>query len=97
MSGVPEVVDIAAVFVSVLFTLNLLLLVFNLIPVPPLDGFGAMPLVLGTDLALRVQRVFSQPQLSLLGLLAAWFMIGSIFRPVFLAVVRFIYPEVSYS
>ena len=35
-----------ATLISILFTLNLLLLVFNLIPLPPLDGAGAVGLLL---------------------------------------------------
>ena len=35
----------AATFVSILFSLNLLLGTFNLIPVPPLDGYGVLGLL----------------------------------------------------
>ena len=48
-----------ATLVSILFTLNLLLLVFNLIPLPPLDGAGAIGLLLPERLALRLRMAFA--------------------------------------
>ena len=46
----------AATFVSLLFSLNLLLGTFNLIPVPPLDGFGVLGLLGSEDMARRIQH-----------------------------------------
>ena len=51
-----------ALLLSVLFTLNLLLCVFNLIPVPPLDGSGALGLLLayrGLDLLVAFTARFT--------------------------------------
>ncbi|MGH9782923.1 MAG: site-2 protease family protein, partial [Terriglobia bacterium] len=59
-------------FVSILFSLNLLLGTFNLIPVPPLDGHSAVGLVLPEDLFRRWLELVRSPMLSLLGLLIAW-------------------------
>ena len=73
-----------AKLLSVLFTLNLLLLVFNLIPLPPLDGSGAIALLVKEDTARRLQAFMRRPRFSMLGILAAWFLIGPIFRPVHL-------------
>lgn len=36
---------------SVFFSLNLLLAVFNLLPLPPLDGSGALPLFMSPEAA----------------------------------------------
>jgi len=71
-----------AVFLSILFTLNLLLFVFNLIPVPPLDGGAAIGLLLPAPAARRVQVLLRRPQLSLLGIVIAWFAIGRLFAPI---------------
>ena len=49
------ITSMAATLLSILFTLNLLLLVFNLIPLPPLDGAGAVGLLLPEPAALRVR------------------------------------------
>ena len=51
-----------AFLVSVFFSLNLLLAIFNLIPVPPLDGSGAVPLFLDDAMTSRYQHfVWGQP------------------------------------
>jgi Zn-dependent protease len=83
--------------VSVVFTLNLLLLVFNLIPVPPLDGSGAVTLLLGEGAARRFQALLRRPQFAWIGLLAAWLLIGELFGPIHLAAVNLLYPEFSYG
>ena len=86
-----------ATLVSILFTLNLLLLIFNLIPLPPLDGSGVLALLVGDDRARRLQILLSRPQFSMLGLLVAWFAVGPIFRPALRWVVNLLYPELSYG
>lgn len=68
---------------SVVFSLNLLLGLFNLIPVPPLDGAGAIGLLLPERLALRLRMVFAQPAFGFLGILVAWFAIRWLFPPVY--------------
>jgi Zn-dependent protease len=67
---------------SVMFFLNLILVVFNLIPLPPMDGSSVVGLFLPEKM-LRPYRVFTRkPGLSWLGLIVAWFFFGSLFRPV---------------
>jgi Zn-dependent protease len=73
----------AATVLSILFTLNLVLLVFNLFPVPPLDGAGALSLLIPDRyLATRFQEWMAQPGLSLLGLIVAWYVFPEIFGPI---------------
>ena len=79
-------------FCPSLFTLNLLLFVFNLIPVPPLDGSGAVSLLLQEDTARRFQLALRQrPALGLVGLVVAWFFFGEIFRPIWSGAVGLLY------
>ncbi len=85
-----------ATLLSVTFTLNLLLLVFNLIPFPPLDGSGALALLMSDDNARRMRNLTSRPQFSMLGIVAAWFLIGSVFHPIHLMAVNLLYPELGY-
>jgi len=75
-------------FVSILFSLNLLLGTFNLIPVPPLDGHSAVGLVLPEDLFRRWLELVRSPMFSLLGLLIAWRYFDVIFAPVFFFALR---------
>ena len=73
-----------SLLLSILFSLNLVLFLFNLFPVPPLDGGGALPLLIPDRYtALRVQEWLSQPGLGLLGLLAAWYLFPVVFWPLF--------------
>lgn len=78
----------AAQFLSILFSLNLLLGTFNLIPIPPLDGHSAVGLVLPEDLFRRWLELVRSPMLSLLGLLIAWRYFDVIFYPVFSLALR---------
>ncbi len=87
-----------ATMLSVFFSLNLLLAVFNLIPVPPLDGSGAMPLVLGRERGLRYQEfVWGNPMLGWLGIFVAWQLIQVIFPPVFRLSLSLLYPGAAYG
>jgi Zn-dependent protease len=84
--------ETAALALSVLFSLNLILCLLNLIPLPPLDGAGALPLLLPAGLARRVQQWLAQPLLAWVGILLAWNLFGFVFRPVFLAAVNVLHP-----
>ena len=84
-----------ASFVSIVFSMNLLLAVLNLIPLPPLDGSGAILLLMSASTANRYQQmIWSSPMLGMIGMLAAWRMLDVAFYPVFFFLVRIIYPAV---
>ena len=88
----------AATFVSLLFSLNLLLGTFNLFPVPPLDGCGALGLLVPEDLARRIQHFGrSLGVLSMIGLLLVWQVFGGMFQPVFAFALRVLYPGQEYG
>ena len=58
----------AAFVVSVVFSLNLILLIFNLIPLPPLDGAGAIGLLLSESQARSFRAFRSNPTLAIVGM-----------------------------
>jgi Zn-dependent protease len=87
----------AAFLVSALFTMNLLLFAFNLLPLPPLDGAGALPLVLPASLTAGYQALLRQPLFAIGGLLLAWQAFGSIFGPLFRFALGLLYPGSSWS
>lgn len=90
--------SVAAFALSVLFSMNLVLLALNIIPLPPLDGSAAIPLVLSDAAADRYQQfIWSQPGLAWIGMLIAWQMFGAVFRPIFLLGVNLLYPGVQYG
>ena len=61
----------AAVVVSILFSLNLILLVFNLIPLPPLDGSNVLLFFLSDRDAERYESFLYQPMHRMIGLVVA--------------------------
>ena len=91
------IAETAALLLSVLFTLNLLLLIFNLIPFPPLDGASAVGLFFSDAGARKVQALLQRPQLSLVGLLLAWMAMPRIFGPIHRLAVNLLYPEYGYG
>jgi Zn-dependent protease len=92
-SMAPGLWETLATLLSITFVLNLLLFIFNLIPVPPLDGSGVVGLFLSEENAGKLQAVMHQPRFSLFGLLAAWFLIREIFGPAFGVALQLLYPE----
>lgn len=89
--------SIAASILSVLFSLNLLLVVFNLIPLPPLDGASVVPLLVSEPLAMRYAQLLRRPGFSMAGLLLAWFMLGSLFSKIHALALNLLYPGVHYG
>jgi Zn-dependent protease len=74
----------AARLVSILCTLNLVLLLFNLFPFPPLDGSAILQLTMRRETAARYQEFLRHPAVPLVGLLIAI----KAFPTVFYAVLR---------
>ncbi len=79
--GAAGLLEGAGRFLSVMFGLNLLLFIFNLIPVPPLDGAAVL-----AGLFPPARRIRDQLRASgvggMIGLLIAWVVIGSLFSPI---------------
>jgi Zn-dependent protease len=72
-----------ATMISIMFSLNLLLFVFNLIPLPPLDGSGAIPLVLPEKQASSYVEFLHQHGSQFIFLFIAWRAMDYIFNPFF--------------
>lgn len=71
-----------AVLVSVLFTLNLLLFVFNLIPITPLDGTALAEFILKGEILYKYKQLMAHPTVRMFGIFVAWQVIHYIFSPV---------------
>jgi len=72
---------IAAVL-SVMFYLNILLGAFNLIPVPPLDGYGILGLFTTEQGALKLQEWrFKMGSMAIIGIVVAWQVFDRVFDP----------------
>jgi Zn-dependent protease len=87
----------AVVPLSLVFSLNLLLCIFNLLPLPPLDGSAVVPALLSPHGAERYAALQAQPFMSLLGLVVAWQLFGPIYRPVQLLAINLLYPGSHYG
>jgi len=87
-----------AFLASVVFSLNFLLATFNLLPVPPLDGSGAVPLFLSREASAGYQDfVMRNRGLALVGILLAWRVFAAVFQPLWLFAVNLVYPGVHYG
>ena len=71
---------------------NLVLMVLNLLPLPPLDGAAVITLVLPGALARRVRAVAAAPGMSFVGIVAAWRCFPLLTRPLFALVVALVHP-----
>jgi Zn-dependent protease len=85
-----------ATLLSILFTINLLLFTFNLIPVPPLDGSGIIPFLLSKERAVAYMDFLHGSQLSFIGLFVAWKVFDYLFDPVHLLFINILYPDYGY-
>jgi Zn-dependent protease len=79
--------------VRILFSLNLVLFVFNLLPMPPLDGSAILPAFMSDSLAQRYRGFIHQPMFSLLGLLVAWKVFPFLYAPIHAVALSLIFPE----
>jgi Zn-dependent protease len=81
---------------SILFSLNLLLFTFNLIPLPPLDGSAILPGFMSDDMARKFHELLRQPMFSMIGLLAAWQVFPLISNPLRMLALNLLYPGAGY-
>jgi Zn-dependent protease len=88
-AGLPEA---AASFFSILFSLNILLAAFNMLPIPPLDGWSAIGLILPTSAARAMEQLGHKLGiLTLVGLLIAWQVFGQFYAPVMRFAIGILY------
>ncbi|MFP6656402.1 MAG: site-2 protease family protein, partial [Myxococcota bacterium] len=62
----------AAFLLSIFFSLNLLLFVLNMIPLPPLDGSGALPLIIPDEWLGGYRRLIHHPLVGFIGIVIVW-------------------------
>lgn len=86
----------AAILVSILFSLNLLLFVFNLIPLPPLDGRAIMEFFLKGQALEKYRTIMANPSMRMFGLFIAWSVFDYIFSPILMLALSLLYPGTGY-
>jgi len=91
MAAEPGPATAIASLLSILFSLNLVLFAFNLLPLPPLDGSGILPIWLPPPAARAYRNLLRQPMVGLLGIILAWKVFGRFFPVVYGVALNWLY------
>ncbi|MBI2510533.1 MAG: site-2 protease family protein [Opitutae bacterium] len=92
-AGWPE---LAAQFLSIGVSLNLLLFLFNLVPLPPLDGSSLPLLWLSPASAERYQNALRSPAFAMLGIFLASRLVSPILPKLLLGATSVLYPSIRF-
>ena len=87
----------AGALLSIFLMLNVLLCVFNLLPLPPLDGSAILEIFLPQQMAQQLGEWSRQPMFQMIGLLVAWRVFPMLAAPLFSFVLKLVHPAASYS
>ncbi|MEY2880685.1 MAG: hypothetical protein RLZZ15_3065 [Verrucomicrobiota bacterium] len=92
----PGIFVFLAKLLSIAFSLNLLLCVLNLLPLPPLDGSSLPLLVLPESAARRYFDVMRAPALRIIGMFVVFRFGGMLFPPVLRTFASLLFPGHAY-
>ncbi|MBU1627017.1 site-2 protease family protein [bacterium] len=82
---------------SILFSLNLILFIFNLLPLPSFDGIHVIFFFVDEKRVDKILSYIHNPTLSFFSLIIAWNIFDYVFNPIHTIFVNLIYPGVTYS
>lgn len=85
-----------AKILSVMFSLNLILFIFNLIPLPPLDGSGIIPMYLSEGMGRKYMSVVHNSIFSFIGIFIAWKLFDMIYFNIHTVFINLLYPGSYY-
>ena len=85
-----------SVFLSILFSLNLILMLFNLLPLPTFDGSNLLLFFVKGEQARKVFEFIHNPKFTFFSVFVAWNIFDYIFYPIHLFAINLLYPGVSY-
>ena len=92
----PGLANSIAIVFSIVFSLNLILFVFNLIPLPPLDGSEVLLLFLSDRDAERYTEFVHNSGFRLIGLVIAWQVMDFVLSPAHALALNILYPGAGY-
>lgn len=92
--GHGSMLDPVARALSIALSLNLLLCLFNLLPLPPLDGSGVLHGLFPDSLGRFIEMLRGNPMMSLLGLMVAWQIFPPVVGPALRCVLELLHPGV---
>jgi Zn-dependent protease len=76
--------------------INAVLCVFNLLPLPPLDGAAVASALVPEPLSTGIRQFGTNPMASTMGLLVAWQVFPAITGPLFSMLLWLVHPDASY-
>jgi Zn-dependent protease len=89
--------EILAKIISIMFSLNLILFIFNLIPFPPLDGSAIPPMYLSEETGRKYISFVRSPVFAIAGLFIAWKIFDLIYLKIHLIAINLLYPGSNYN
>lgn len=92
----PGIFEGVAKLLSITFILNSILFLFNLIPIPPLDGSGIVPIYLSEEKGRKYLEAFSKAAFEFIGILIAWKLFDLIYFQLHTAIINLLYPDSNY-
>jgi Zn-dependent protease len=97
-AATPGIAEAHAELLGYFFSLNVFLGCFNLLPIPPLDGFCVLGLLVSEERARRLQDFgHSLRSFAYVGLLLGWRVFDGVYEPVLIASIRALYPSAHYQ
>ena len=92
----PGIAVFLAKMLSLVFSLNLLLCTFNLLPFPPMDGSAILMGFSANGPAGKLFQLLRHPSLNVLGLIVAWRVFNAIYPTIQLTAAHLLYPGINY-
>jgi len=86
-----------ASMISIMFSLNLILFIFNLIPIPPLDGSGMITLYLSDNNSRKYMSFIHNNSFAIFGILIAWKIFDWIYFKIHIVFINFLYWGSNYQ
>ena len=97
VAGADGQATFITMLLSVLLVQNVLLGLFNLLPLPPLDGGAVAGALVPEPLGSSIRQFGSNPMGSMVGLVVAWQVFPAMARPIFSLLLRLVHPDASYG
>jgi len=89
--------NVFATFASILFSVNVLLGLFNLLSIPPLDGHAVVPIALNERQTQKWFGLFADRTAGLIGLVVAWVVFSRLAFPAWALSLKLLYPSLTYG
>lgn len=92
----PGIFDGIAKLLSITFILNSILFLFNLLPIPPLDGSGILPMYLSEENGRKYMEKLNGFALELIGIIIAWKLFDIFYSNLHTVLINLLYPGSNY-